>query len=59
MVAGLDAEHRKKLDYALRRDSAVVIDDPDLPASMQGLRPPSWWKGVTPVEGLISLPDPE
>ncbi len=59
MVSGMDAEHRAKLDYALRPDAAVVINDPELPASMQGLRPPAWWKGDVPVEGLITMADPE
>lgn len=53
MVANLDTEHRRKFDHALRPDAAVVIDDPELPVSMQGLRPPSWWDGDNPVEGLI------
>lgn len=58
MVDGMDAEHRRKLDYALRPDESVLVNDPELPDSMQGLRPPSWWDSdAPPVEGLISAGD--
>lgn len=59
MVANLDAEHRHKLDYALRPDEAVVINDPMLPGSMQGIRPPAWWKGDTPAEGTFTTATPD
>lgn len=54
MVDGMDNEQRKNLDYALRPSEAVEIHDDELHESMQGLRPPSWWKGDTPVEGVIT-----
>lgn len=47
MVANLDAEHRSKLDYALRPLEVVMVDDPDLPSSLQGLRPPEGWTPYT------------
>jgi len=58
MVDGMSAEDRNELDYALRPTSAVLVSDPELHQSMQGLRPPSWWKGDTPVEGTITTSTP-
>lgn len=59
MVKDLEPDRRRELDYALRPDSAVAVDDVELPESMQGLRPPSWWDADAPVDGLISVPGGE
>jgi hypothetical protein len=42
-----DADGRKKIELALEgrlgEHGGEIVDDPDLPASMQGLEAPSWW----------------
>lgn len=52
MVENLDAKKRRELDYALMPRSAAVIDDPDMPVELQGLRPPSWYGDGTATGAL-------
>lgn len=44
MVDGKNTEQRYEIDYALTPDEDVIIDDPDLPAELRGMRPPSWYR---------------
>lgn len=53
MVEHLDSKKRRELDYALMPRAATVINDPDLPEELQGLRPPSWYGDGTPT-GMLS-----
>ncbi|HUV09716.1 MAG TPA: hypothetical protein VMX12_01990 [Acidimicrobiia bacterium] len=53
MVENLDTEKRRELDHALMPRAKVAIDDPDLPAELQGMKPPSWWGDGT-AEGTLS-----
>jgi len=47
LVQDADEEGRKKVDLALAgrlgAHGGEIIDDPMLPASMQGMEAPSWW----------------
>ena len=43
MVKNLDRDQREELDWALLPDSDAAVHDPDLPESLQGLRPPRGW----------------
>jgi len=47
LVADADEEGRKKVNLALAgrlgEHGGEIIDDPMLPASMQGKEAPSWW----------------
>jgi len=47
LVKDADEEGRKKVDLALAgrlgEHGGEIIDDPMLPASMQGKEAPSWW----------------
>jgi len=47
LVEGADAKGRKKIDalFAGRLGSGggIIVDDPDLPESLQGQEAPSWW----------------
>lgn len=42
-----DDEGRKRIELALEgrlgENGGEIVDDPDLPAEMQGLEAPSWW----------------
>jgi hypothetical protein len=42
-----DADGRRKIELALEgrlgEHGGEIVDDPDLPASMQGVEAPSWW----------------
>lgn len=53
MVENLDYKARRKLDLALLPEAAKILDDPDLPESLQGRRVPDWWLDD---EGDASLP---
>lgn len=43
-----DQDGRKRVDAALEgrigATGGIVVDDPDLPASLQGMEAPSWWR---------------
>lgn len=47
LVKDADAEGRRKVDLAmagrLGESGGEIVDDPDLPASLQGKEAPSWW----------------
>jgi hypothetical protein len=47
LVSYADEEGRKKIDLALEgrigEHGGELVDDPDLPESMQGMEAPSWW----------------
>jgi len=47
LLSWADQDGRKKVNAALEgkigSGGGVVIDDPSLPASMQGMEAPSWW----------------
>ena len=49
LTANADADGRRKIDLALAgligEHGGEIVDDPDLPASMQGREAPSWWNG--------------
>lgn len=49
LVENADAAGRRKIDLALSgrlgEHGGEIVDDPDLPASMQGKEAPSWWNG--------------
>lgn len=49
LVKDADAEGRRKVDLALQgkigEGGGEIVDDPALPASMQGREAPSWWNG--------------
>lgn len=49
LVENTDAEGRRKIDLSLAgrlgEHGGEIVDDPDLPASMQGMEAPSWWTG--------------
>ena len=49
LVEEADADHRRKIDLALAgrlgEHGGEIVDDPDLPAAMQGMEAPSWWTG--------------
>lgn len=49
LTENADSEHRRKIDLALAgrigEHGGEIVDDPDLPASMQGMEAPSWWNG--------------
>ncbi len=47
LVSEADEEGRKKVNLALAgrlgESGGEIVDDPDLPESMQGMEAPSWW----------------
>lgn len=47
LVENTDADGRRKIDLALAgrlgEHGGEIVDDPDLPAAMQGKEAPSWW----------------
>ena len=47
MVKDAEPEQRRKIDLALAgklgSNGGEIIDDPDLPASIQGMEAPAWW----------------
>jgi hypothetical protein len=49
MMENADAEGRRRIDLALAgrlgEHGGEIVDDPDLPAAMQGMEAPSWWNG--------------
>jgi len=49
LTANTDVDGRRKIDLALAgrlgEHGGEIVDDPDLPASMQGREAPSWWNG--------------
>ena len=48
ILEGLDGESRKRalaaLEGRLGPNGGILIDDPDLPESLQGQEAPDWWK---------------
>lgn len=48
MVKKTDAEGRRRIDLALAgrlgESGGEIVDDPDLPASLQGKEAPTWWR---------------
>lgn len=47
LFEGADSEGRKKIKAALEGrlgpGGGIIVDDPTLPESMQGIEAPSWW----------------
>lgn len=47
IMDGRDQEARDKVNAALEgrlgESGGIKVDDPDLPASLQGMEAPSWW----------------
>lgn len=47
LVEFADEDGRKRIDLALAgrlgESGGEIVDDPDLPESMQGVEAPSWW----------------
>lgn len=47
MVKDADADQRRRIELALvgklGESGGEIIDDPDLPESMQGVEAPAWW----------------
>lgn len=47
LVKDADADGRRKIDLALAgrlgESGGEIVDDPDLPASLQGKEAPAWW----------------
>ena len=47
LMEGVDGDARKRINAALNgrlgQDGGILIDDPSLPASLQGQQAPSWW----------------
>ena len=47
LVEGADAKGRRKIDALfagkLGPTGGIIVDDPDLPESLQGQEAPSWW----------------
>lgn len=51
MVKDLDSQGRAKLEAAMEGrlgpHGGILVDDPDLPADLQGKEAPSWWDGAS------------
>ena len=49
LVKDADSEGRRKVDLGLAgklgESGGELVDDPDLPESMQGREAPAWWNG--------------
>ncbi len=47
LVTEGDEEHRKRIHLAMEgrlgANGGEIVNDPDLPESMQGMEAPSWW----------------
>jgi hypothetical protein len=47
IVGEANGEQRRHIDAALEgrlgQGGGILVDDPDLPASLQGTEAPSWW----------------
>lgn len=47
MIKDLDSDQRRRIELALQgrigESGGEIVDDPDLPASLQGKEAPSWW----------------
>ena len=63
LIEGADAEHKLRIDATLLgrigENGGFIIDDPELPAALQGKEAPSWWNPYEKAFEMTTLTDVE